>query len=181
MRLQSNTVVLLFVTIIFSLIQDELTEEETGWKMINGDVFRPPSNVNLFAAFVGAGAQMFATAFILLAAVLMELFKATRRGALLTACIMIYSLCGFAGGFVSGRLFKQLRGSNWVWNVILTAMIFPLPLGLVFFWVNTVAAANDSTAALPIDNYLTHSIHFCVCSFSIDSGWGGYWAKHDCR
>lgn len=34
-----------------------MTEEETGWKMIHGDVFRNPPLTNLFTAFVGAGAS----------------------------------------------------------------------------------------------------------------------------
>mmetsp|Transcript_8308 Transcript_8308/g.14075 ORF Transcript_8308/g.14075 Transcript_8308/m.14075 type:complete len:595 (+) Transcript_8308:31-1815(+) len=147
--------------------EDELTEEETGWKMINGDVFRPPSNVSFFSACVGAGAQIFLTAFVLLCAVVMEVFKATRRGALLTACIMIYSMCGFFGGFVSGRLFKQLKGSNWVFNVIITAMIFPVPLFVVFSWVNSVAATNNSTAALPFTTIMLIASIFVFVHFPL--------------
>mmetsp|Transcript_23513 Transcript_23513/g.34500 ORF Transcript_23513/g.34500 Transcript_23513/m.34500 type:complete len:590 (+) Transcript_23513:57-1826(+) len=129
--------------------EDEIAEEETGWKMINGDVFRAPQHLSLFTACVGTGAQIFTTTIILLSFVLLEVFKATRRGALLTAAIIIYALCGAVGGFVSGRLYKQLRGTNWVWNVITTAMVFPLPLSTVFCWVNGVAWSQESTAALP--------------------------------
>lgn len=147
--------------------EDELTEEETGWKMINGDVFRPPTNVSFFTAFVGAGAQIFLTAFILLCAVVLEVFKATRRGALLTACIMIYSVCGFFGGFVSARLFKQLKGTNWVWNVIITSMVFPVPLFLVFSWVNSIAATNQSTAALPFTTIMLIASIFVFVHFPL--------------
>lgn len=122
--------------------------------MINGDVFRPPENLSIFCACVGSGAQLFCTAFILLTFVLMGAFKATRRGALLTATIIIYAFCGGVGGFVGGRLFKQLHGGNWVWNVIITASVFPLPLCLVFFWVNMTAVAHQSTAALPLTTIL---------------------------
>ena len=147
--------------------EDELTEEETGWKMINGDVFRPPSNVSFFSACVGAGAQIFLTAFVLLCAVVLEVFKATRRGALLTACIMIYSVCGFFGGFTSGRLFKQLKGTNWVWNVILTALMFPVPLFLVFTWVNSIAATSQSTAALPFTTIMLIASIFVFVHFPL--------------
>ena len=122
--------------------------------MINGDVFRPPDNLSLFCACVGSGGQLFFTALILLCFVLLGVFKATRRGALLTAVIVIYAMCGFVGGFVGGRLFKQLHGQNWVWNTILTASAFPLPLTLVFSWVNVTAAMNQSTAALPLTTIL---------------------------
>mmetsp|Transcript_20315 Transcript_20315/g.29164 ORF Transcript_20315/g.29164 Transcript_20315/m.29164 type:complete len:462 (-) Transcript_20315:17-1402(-) len=134
--------------------EDEIAEEETGWKMINGDVFRPPQHLSLFTACVGTGAQIFTTTVILLSFVLLEVFKATRRGALLTSAIIIYALCGVVGGFVSSRLYKQLRGTNWVWNVITTAVVFPLPLAAVFCWVNGVAWMEHSTAALPLTTIL---------------------------
>ena len=129
--------------------EDELAEEDTGWKMIHGDVFRAPGNLDLFTALLGSGAQLFATVLILLACVLVGVFKATRRGALLTALIVIYAICGVVGGIVSGRLFKQLKGGNWVWNTVYTAIVFPVPLAVVFFWVNMIAWSVESTAALP--------------------------------
>lgn len=117
--------------------------------MIHGDVFRGPPLLNLFSALIGAGAQLFFTVFILLLAVILGAFKATRRGALLTAGIMIFAVCGVFGGIVAGRLFKQLKGKNWAWNTILTATVLPLPLGIVFAFVNSIAWSSNSTAALP--------------------------------
>jgi len=129
--------------------EDELAEEETGWKMIHGDVFRNPPFLNVFVALYGSGAQIFSTIFLLLLCVIVGVFKATRRGALLTAVILIYACCGLCGGFFSGKLYKQLKGANWVWNTILTATVFPLPLSLVFTYVNAIAWKSNSTAALP--------------------------------
>lgn len=147
--------------------EEEITEEETGWKMIHGDVFRTPYSVSLLCASVGAGAQMLFTVMILLSCVLMGAFKATRRGAILTAFIAIYSLCAVFGGLVSGRLFKQLKGTNWVWNLVLTSMVFPGPLFLVFSWVNSVAWAHQSTAALPLTTILLISSIFVFVHFPL--------------
>jgi transmembrane 9 superfamily member 1 len=122
--------------------------------MISGDVFRSPDYLNLFCACIGSGAQLFTTAIILLCFVLFGVFKATRRGALLTAAIIIYAVAGSVGGFVAARLFKQLKGLNWVWNVVLTSFLFPTPLFLVFCWVNGVAWTQQSTAALPLTTIL---------------------------
>ncbi len=118
--------------------------------MIHGDVFRSPQMLNLFSGVVGAGGQLFFTIFILLLSVLVGAFKATKRGALLTAGIMIFAVCGLFGGIISGRIYKQLKGKNWAWNTMLTASIFPVPLGIVFMGVNTIAWNYNSTAALPI-------------------------------
>jgi dolichyl-phosphate-mannose--protein O-mannosyl transferase len=118
--------------------------------MIHGDVFRPPPYSNIFCAIIGAGAQIFATVLILLVCVLVGAFKVTKRGALLTAIILIFALCAVFGGMVSARYYKELKGKNWVWNVVLTSLIMPVPLSLVFAWVNTVAWQHESTAAIPV-------------------------------
>jgi len=38
--------------------EDDMVEEESGWKLIHGDVFRFPSNINLFSAVIGSGLQV---------------------------------------------------------------------------------------------------------------------------
>lgn len=42
----------------------EDTLEETGWKLVHGDVFRPPKNTRLFSAVIGSGIQIFFMALI---------------------------------------------------------------------------------------------------------------------
>lgn len=38
--------------------------EEKGWKLVHGDVFRPPRHTRLFAAIIGSGIQIFLMALI---------------------------------------------------------------------------------------------------------------------
>ena len=40
-------------------MSQEDTMEETGWKLVHGDVFRPPRRAWLLTAFVGSGVQIF--------------------------------------------------------------------------------------------------------------------------
>jgi len=47
----------------FVLLQEE-TLEETGWKLVHGDVFRPPRLNKLLASLLGAGIQIFCMALI---------------------------------------------------------------------------------------------------------------------
>ena len=46
-----------------NILQEE-TLEETGWKLVHGDVFRPPKHTKLLASLVGAGVQIFSMAVI---------------------------------------------------------------------------------------------------------------------
>lgn len=40
---------------------------------------------------------------------------------------------------VQPRLYRQLGGKSWVWNSVVSSLIFPLPLLGVFSVVNTIA------------------------------------------
>ncbi|EWM25418.1 Nonaspanin (TM9SF) [Nannochloropsis gaditana] len=128
---------------------DEILEEESGWKLIHGDVFRFPSHINLLAALIGSGVQLCATTALLLICALSGVFRATKRGSILTALLLIYVLTSFITGYISARLYRQMGGKNWTWNIITAALVFPGPLALVWSFLNSLAWSNASTAALP--------------------------------
>lgn len=129
--------------------EEEAGEEETGWKLIHGDVFRVPPFVSVFSAFVGAGIHLFVMTLLLLSLAVGGSFSLARRGSIVAACIILYVLSAFVGGYVSARLYKQLKGGNWVWNVMLNLVVFPLPVTATFAVLNTTAIVKASTAALP--------------------------------
>lgn len=142
-------------------------EEESGWKLIHGDVFRFPSHRNAFAALVGAGGQLCCTTFLLLFCAITGFFKPTKRGAILTSMIVLYALTSFIGGFIGARLYRQFEGLNWVWNTVLTALVFPAPLVAIFMWVNTVAWNRGSSAALPWHTVIIIGALYLLVSFPL--------------
>mmetsp|Transcript_41052 Transcript_41052/g.52920 ORF Transcript_41052/g.52920 Transcript_41052/m.52920 type:complete len:598 (+) Transcript_41052:145-1938(+) len=142
-------------------------EEESGWKLLHGDVFRTPGQVNLFTALVGSGAQLACLTGLLLACSLLGVFRATKRGSILTAAIILYILTSFVGGYISARLYKQLDGKSWAWNIMLSALVFPAPLLGVFSWVNSVAWSSASTAALPWHTILAIMSMWLLISFPL--------------
>lgn len=48
--------------------------EETGWKLVHGDVFRPPKRAWLLTAFVGSGVQIFFMVLITLGKIILKEF-----------------------------------------------------------------------------------------------------------
>ena len=64
--------------------------------------------------------------------------------------IILYACTAPIGGFVSARLYRQIGGKAWLSNALVTATVFPIPLVLVFTWVNSLALAHGSSAALPV-------------------------------
>ena len=146
---------------------EEASEEETGWKLIHGDVFRVPANLSLFTAFVGAGLHLCVMLIILLTLAVAGAFSLARRGSIVAACIILYVLVAFVGGYVSGRLYKQLRGSTWVWNVMLNLAVVPAPLAATFTVLNSTALAKASAAALPFSTIFAVVMLFVLVAFPL--------------
>uniref|UniRef100_A0A7S1G5G4 Transmembrane 9 superfamily member n=1 Tax=Bicosoecida sp. CB-2014 TaxID=1486930 RepID=A0A7S1G5G4_9STRA len=143
------------------------SEGESGWKLIHGDVFRFPASPNVFCALVGTGVQLFVMTVSLITMAILGLFAPTRRGAIVTACIVLYALSAGVGGFFSARLFRQLGGKSWVGNIILCSFTFPLPMLLTFAIVNTTAITYESTSALPAGTIIVVLLLFLLVTFPL--------------
>jgi hypothetical protein len=148
--------------------EDIAGEEESGWKLIHGDVFRFPQTKMLFTAMLGAGTQLFCMVVGVLVLALVAAFSTNmKRGSIPTAMIVFYALTAGLGGYVSGSFYRQLGGTNWVWNTILCAVLFPGPLFVVFTFVNTVAFSHGSTSALPFGTILVVLALYCLVTFPL--------------
>ena len=62
--LSLHTTATLSVTTVW-LVQEEALEE-SGWKLVHGDVFRPPIYRRLLVALTGAGIQIFMSTFVVI-------------------------------------------------------------------------------------------------------------------
>lgn len=84
-------------------------QEAVRWKLLFGDVFRPPARFpELFAVVVGSGTQVFGTALIVLVAAACGFLSPANRGALLTGSYLLFCLSGFVGGYTTARTHKVL-------------------------------------------------------------------------
>ena len=124
-------------------------EDESGWKYVHGDVFRYPQYPSTFAAIIGVGTQFFVLTTSIFLLSLLGLYYPYNRGAILTSCVVLYAATAGLAGYSSGKLYKQMGGTNWVRNNILTAGLFFGPLFVVFSVNNSIAWSYGTTAALP--------------------------------
>jgi transmembrane 9 superfamily member 2/4 len=102
--------------------------EESGWKLVHGDVFRPPAGFfgpMFLSVFVGSGMQILAMSLVLMVFAVLGFLSPANQGSLLTAFILIFQFMGAAAGYVSSRLYKMFRGKAWKRNTTLTALAFP--------------------------------------------------------
>lgn len=131
----------------------EEAQEETGWKMVHGDVFRTPANPILLSALIGSGAQLIGMALITLAFACMGFLSPSNRGALQTASVLLFVILGAYSGYVSARLLKFFKRQNWR-NVFFAGMLLPGTCIAVYLTLNTVQWAKHASSAVPIKTLL---------------------------
>ena len=124
-------------------------QEDSGWKLVHGDVFRPPKFPLLLSVFLGNGAQLFVMTGLTIIFALLGLLSPSNRGSLATAMILLYTLFGFIGGYVSARVYKSFGGEAWKRNIALTPIIIPGIVFVTFFLLNLFLWARQSSGAVP--------------------------------
>lgn len=129
-------------------------EEEYGWKLVHGDVFRPPSHSLLLTVFLGTGVQIAIMSLITLVLACLGFLSPASRGALMTTALVCYVLLGTPAGYISARLYKMFGGEKWVSNVLCTAFLCPGIVFVIFFALNLVLWGNASSAAIPFSTLI---------------------------
>ncbi|KAF2319857.1 hypothetical protein GH714_019732 [Hevea brasiliensis] len=146
--------------------QERDVSEESGWKLVHGDVFRPPRNLVLLSALVGTGAQLaLLVLLVILLAIVGTLYIG--RGAIVTTFIVCYALTSFITGYVSGGMYSRHGGKNWIKSMILTATLFPFMCFGIGFILNTIAIFYGSLAAIPFGTMVVIFIIWAFISFPL--------------
>ena len=123
--------------------------EETGWKLVYNDVFRPPSHATLLSVCAGTGVQLLIMSILTLLFAALGFLSPANRGSLLSAVLFFYVLMGVPAGYVSARFCKFVKEPNHFKATLMTALLFPGVCFLVFFLVNLVAWFKQSSTAVP--------------------------------
>ncbi|GLT42736.1 hypothetical protein SLA2020_167220 [Shorea laevis] len=140
--------------------------EESGWKLVHGDVFRPPRNLVLLSAVVGTGAQLaLLVLLVILLAIVGTLYVG--RGAIVTTFILCYAFTSFISGYVSGGMYSRDGGKNWIKSMILTASLFPFMCFGIGFILNTIAIFYGSLAAIPFGTMVVVFVIWAFISFPL--------------
>ncbi|MED6138625.1 Transmembrane 9 superfamily member 8 [Stylosanthes scabra] len=127
----------------------EEAQEETGWKLVHGDVFRPPSNSDLLCVYVGTGVQFFGMILVTMIFAALGFLSPSNRGGLMTAMLLLWALMGLCGGYSSARLYKLFKGTEWKSITIKTAFMFPAIAFAIFFVLNALIWGQKSSGAVP--------------------------------
>ncbi|CAG2100297.1 unnamed protein product, partial [Medioppia subpectinata] len=124
-------------------------QEEFGWKLVHGDVFRPPHRSMLLSVFIGSGVQVLCMTVITLFFACLGFLSPANRGALMTCALVLFTCLGTPAGYVSARIYKAFGGYKWKLNVLMTSLFCPGIVFSLFFVMNLLLWAKGSSAAIP--------------------------------
>lgn len=153
-----------------ALTDEEKEEEidESGWKLVHADVFRPPQNhPMLFCVSVGSGVQIAVAIIFVIMLSAVGFLNPARRGSLMQGVLVVYMLCGSMAGYVSSRLFKTFRGRAWQLCTIYTATLFPGGCFAVFLLFNIFLAFFKSSGSVPFLDVLIVAAMWCCVSIPL--------------
>ncbi|EGD77562.1 endomembrane protein emp70 [Salpingoeca rosetta] len=137
--------------------------DEYGWKQVHGDVFRPPDNVMLFSALVGTGYQIaFVALCVILFVIMGDLY--TERGSVLTTAIFVYAATSPVNGYFGGGLYARLKGTQWIKQTLLSALLMPAVVSTAILLVNFVAIYYNASRAIP---FTTMLVVVCIWLFVV--------------
>ncbi|KAK5661223.1 hypothetical protein OQA88_11115 [Cercophora sp. LCS_1] len=154
-------------------------QEDSGWKLVHGDVFRTPSHPLILSVFLGNGAQLFVMAGFTICLALLGFLSPSNRGSLGTIIILLYTVLAFIGGYASARVYKSLQGEKWKLNIALTPLLVPSIVFGTFFILDLFLWGKGSSGAVPFTTMLLIVLIWFIISvpLSFAGSWLGFRAK----
>lgn len=151
-------------------------QEDSGWKLVHGDVFRTPSQPLILSILLGSGAQLFVMTGCTIVFALLGFLSPSNRGSLGTIMVLLYTIFGFVGGYTSARTYKAMQGEQWKLNIALTPVLVPGVVFGGFFLLDLFLWAKGSSGAVPFTTMLVLIAIWFVISIplSVAGSWLGF-------
>lgn len=144
-------------------------QDDSGWKLVHGDVFRNPKNRMILSVFLGSGVQLFIMTGVTLVFALLGFLSPSNRGSLTTIIIVFYIFFGFIGGYVSTLFYKTFGGEAFKLNALLTPTIVPGIVFSVFFLLNFLLIFAGSSGAVPFGTMVAIVVIWFVISVPLSA------------
>lgn len=154
-------------------------ESDSGWKMLKGDVFRPPRDGGLLSVFCGSGIQL---SFVVAVSVLFSLLgiiSPSRRGQLLTALIFLWALSSSVAGYVAAVVHRAIGGVRWRLVTLGVALLLPGVAFSVFLMINIFMWFMGSIGAAPFVTLF--SLLLLWLGISVPLAFAGTYVGYACR
>lgn len=164
----------------YNAVDQESVQDDYGWKLVHGDVFRPPNRPMLLSVLAGSGVQLVVMTGLTLVFAVLGFLSPSNRGSLSTMMLLFFMVFSCTSGYTSARIYKMNGGESWKLNMILTATLLPGTLlgglvGLNFFLVY-----NQSSGAVPFGTMMAMVCLWLIISFPLSIA-GSYYGLRQPR
>ncbi|KAL4078366.1 hypothetical protein V8B97DRAFT_1936920 [Scleroderma yunnanense] len=132
----------------------EDVQEDWGWKLVHGEVFRTPQYPMLLAVMIGNGTQLCAMCGVTLVFALLGFLSPSNRGSLATVMMVCWSFFGGIGGYYSSRVYASLGGKDRRKTAFFTATVLPTLVFMIIFLLNAMLLIAGSSGAVPFSTML---------------------------
>ncbi|CAI6010969.1 unnamed protein product [Closterium sp. NIES-65] len=86
--------------------------DESGWKLLVGDIFRSPPHPEVLCIIVSNGSQLLCMAVVTIFFAALGFMSPASRGALLMGMVLFYLLLSVVSGYVASRMWVTLTGAT---------------------------------------------------------------------
>eukprot|EP00033_Pygsuia_biforma_P000911 GCRY01001051.1.p1 GENE.GCRY01001051.1~~GCRY01001051.1.p1 ORF type:complete len:548 (+),score=105.79 GCRY01001051.1:399-2042(+) len=124
-------------------------QEETGWKLVHGDVFRRPQYPMVLSVFFGTGVQLLVLAVTTLGFAVLGFLSPANRGGLMTVLVAFFVTLGSLAGYFSAQQYKFFRGTDWKKCTLFTALGLPSFVFTLCFILDLFLWGKGSSGAIP--------------------------------
>ncbi|GET90620.1 hypothetical protein, conserved [Leishmania tarentolae] len=127
--------------------------EDSGWKLVHGDVFRPPRGSVLLSMFVGNGMQIMCMVIASLVSAVAGIISHHSPGRLASLLVILFVLFSSVNGLVTASLIKIVRRRSWQ-AIFLTSIALPGFLLVVYLTLNFIHLGSHAASTLPFTSLL---------------------------
>ena len=156
----------------------EDVQEDYGWKLVHGEVFRVPERPMLLSVFVGNGAHLVIMCCVTLLFALFGFLSPSNRGSLATVLLICWTFFGCVSGYASSRTYISLGGDQWKPNLVLTAILFPTVIFTLIGLLNLFLIGASASGAVPFGTILAILLLWFLISVPLSVAGYFYGMRH---
>lgn len=138
--------------------------DESGWKQVCNDVFRPCYNPVFLSVLVGTGIQLFCMLFLTLFLATLGFLRPEQRTNIFTLGLLLFVFMGIPAGYATTRVLKILRGQHWLKTSLITAFFIPGTTFLAYNIMNIILVIEKSSATAKFFDIVTLAVLWLFCS-----------------
>ncbi|KAG9285716.1 hypothetical protein G9A89_002283 [Geosiphon pyriformis] len=128
-------------------------DDTTGWKLVHGDVFRPPKWGGFLAPLLGSGVQILLMGIFTMVFSILGVLNPSYRGGFLSFALFLFAFSAVFAGYYSSRMYKVFKGTAWKKNAVVTSILFPGFIFGVIFALNFFIWSQHSSSAIPFGTF----------------------------